>query len=197
MNSYISDDLKVKIFRENDHELFKRVKDRPETTEILYQHYRKIFSNWRLSLHIVTYIIEYLVNTDFIFKMFLWDESKDQVSSFYIKKPTLKISCLGIFKEMAKKYWRPSQQCFEGSEDALGNSQIKFEIWLADFLSCVQMFSLAMFRWKIHKKKLQTNKNHETCSANCTACIRTYKTFFVHFPFEALLFKNQSSNRNI
>ncbi len=97
VNSYISDDLKVKIFRENDHELFKRVKDLPETTKILYQHYWKIFSNWRLSLRIVTFIIEYLGKTDFIFKKFLWDESEDQVSFFDEKKPVMKIWCLDTF----------------------------------------------------------------------------------------------------
>jgi hypothetical protein len=73
----------------------------------------------------------------------------------------------------------------KGSEDAMGNSQIKVEIWWADFLPCVQMFSLAMFRWKIHKKKLETNKNHEPAqptALHVSAHIRHFLSIFPSKP---------------
>jgi hypothetical protein len=53
-----------------------------------------------LSMHIVTYLIEYLGEFEFIFETILDYESGDQMGSFYAKKPPSKISCLGTFKEL-------------------------------------------------------------------------------------------------
>jgi hypothetical protein len=48
-----------------------------------------------LSKSIVTYLIEYLGEFEFIFKTILDYESGDQMGSFDAKKPPSKISCLG------------------------------------------------------------------------------------------------------
>jgi hypothetical protein len=50
-----------------------------------------------LSKRIVTYLIKYLGEFEFIFKTILAYESGDQMGSFDAKKPPLKISCLGTF----------------------------------------------------------------------------------------------------
>jgi hypothetical protein len=47
---------------------------------------------------IVTYLIEYLGEFEFIFETILDYESGDQMGSFDAKKPPSKISCLGTFK---------------------------------------------------------------------------------------------------
>ncbi len=51
-----------------------------------------------LSMRIVTYLIEYLGEFEFIFKTILDYESGDQVGSFDVKNPPPKISCFGTFK---------------------------------------------------------------------------------------------------
>jgi hypothetical protein len=51
-----------------------------------------------LSMRIVTYLIEYLSEFEFIFKTIFYYESGDQMGSFDAKKPPPKISCLGTFK---------------------------------------------------------------------------------------------------
>jgi hypothetical protein len=51
-----------------------------------------------LSMRIVTYLIEYLGEFEFIFKTILDYESGDQMGSFDAKKTPSKISCLGTFK---------------------------------------------------------------------------------------------------
>jgi hypothetical protein len=51
-----------------------------------------------MSLRIVTYLIEYLGEFEFIFETILDYESGDQIGSFDAKKPPTKISCLGPFK---------------------------------------------------------------------------------------------------
>jgi hypothetical protein len=51
-----------------------------------------------LSMRIVTYLIEYLGEFEFIFETILDYDSEDQMVSFYAKKPPSKISCLGTFK---------------------------------------------------------------------------------------------------
>jgi hypothetical protein len=51
-----------------------------------------------LSMHIVTYLIEYLGKFEFIFETILVYESGDQMGSFDVKNPPSKISCLGTFK---------------------------------------------------------------------------------------------------
>ncbi len=50
-----------------------------------------------LSMRIVTYLIEYLGEFEFIFKTILDYESVDQIVSFDAKKMPSKISCLGTF----------------------------------------------------------------------------------------------------
>ncbi len=52
-----------------------------------------------LSMRIVTFLIKYLGKFEFIFETILDYESGDQMGSFDIKNPPLKISSLGIFKE--------------------------------------------------------------------------------------------------
>ncbi len=52
-----------------------------------------------LSMRIVTYIINYLGEFEFIFKTILDYESGDQMGSFDTKNPPSKISCLGTFKQ--------------------------------------------------------------------------------------------------
>jgi hypothetical protein len=49
---------------------------------------------------IVTYLIEYLGEFEFIFETILDYESGDQMGSFDAKNPPSKISCLGTFKEL-------------------------------------------------------------------------------------------------
>ncbi len=49
-------------------------------------------------MRIVTYLIEYLSEFEFIFKTIFYYESGDQMGSFDAKKPPPKISCLGTFK---------------------------------------------------------------------------------------------------
>jgi hypothetical protein len=51
-----------------------------------------------LSMRIVTYLIEYLGEFEFVFKTILDYESGDQMGSFDETKPPSKISCLGTFK---------------------------------------------------------------------------------------------------
>jgi hypothetical protein len=52
-----------------------------------------------LSMRIVTYLIKYLGEFEFIFETILDYESGDQIGSFDAKKyPPSKISCLGTFK---------------------------------------------------------------------------------------------------
>jgi hypothetical protein len=51
-----------------------------------------------LSKRIVTYLIEYMGEFEFIFEIILDYESGDQMGSFDAKKPPSKISCLGTFK---------------------------------------------------------------------------------------------------
>ncbi len=58
---------------------------------------KKYAKHW-LSLRIVTYLIEYLGEFEFIFETILDYESGEQVGSFDAKKPPTKISCLGPFK---------------------------------------------------------------------------------------------------
>jgi hypothetical protein len=53
-----------------------------------------------LSMHIVTYLIEYMGEFEFIFKTILDYESGDQMGSFDAKNPPSKISCLGTFKSV-------------------------------------------------------------------------------------------------
>jgi hypothetical protein len=48
-----------------------------------------------LSMRIVTYLIEYLGEFEFVFETILDNESGDQMSSFDEKKTLSKISCLG------------------------------------------------------------------------------------------------------
>jgi hypothetical protein len=50
-----------------------------------------------LSMSIVTYLIEYLDEFEFIFETILDYESGDQMGSFDAKNPPSKISCLGTF----------------------------------------------------------------------------------------------------
>jgi hypothetical protein len=57
-----------------------------------------------LSMRIVTYLIEYLGECEFIFETILDYESGDQMSSCDVKNPPSKISCLGSFKH---KKWHP------------------------------------------------------------------------------------------
>jgi hypothetical protein len=52
----------------------------------------------KLSKRIVTYLIEYLGEFEFIFKTILDYESGDKMGSFDAKKPPSKISCLGTFQ---------------------------------------------------------------------------------------------------
>ncbi len=51
-----------------------------------------------LSMHIVSYLIEYLGEFELIFETILDYESADQMGSFDAKKTPSKISCLGTFK---------------------------------------------------------------------------------------------------
>ncbi len=51
-----------------------------------------------LSMRIVTYLIEYLGEFEFIFETILDYESGEQMGSFDAKKPPSKISCLDTFK---------------------------------------------------------------------------------------------------
>jgi hypothetical protein len=51
-----------------------------------------------LSMRIVTYLIEYLGDFEFIFETILDYESGDQMGSFDVKNPPSKISCMGTFK---------------------------------------------------------------------------------------------------
>jgi hypothetical protein len=51
-----------------------------------------------LSIPIVTYLIEYLGEFEFIYETILYYESGDQMGYFDAKKPPSKISCLGTFK---------------------------------------------------------------------------------------------------
>jgi hypothetical protein len=53
-----------------------------------------------LSMCIVTYLIEYLGEFEFIFKTILDYESGDQMGFFDAKKPPSKISCLGTFNKL-------------------------------------------------------------------------------------------------
>ncbi len=50
-----------------------------------------------LSMRIVTYLIEYLGEFEFIFETILDYESGDQMGSFDVKNPPSKISWLGTF----------------------------------------------------------------------------------------------------
>jgi hypothetical protein len=50
-----------------------------------------------LSMRIVTFLIEYLGEFEFIFEIILDYESGDQMGSFDAKNPPSKISCLGTF----------------------------------------------------------------------------------------------------
>ncbi len=52
-----------------------------------------------LSMRILSYLIEYLGEFEFIFETILDYESGDQMASFDAKKPPSKISCLGTFYE--------------------------------------------------------------------------------------------------
>ncbi len=54
-----------------------------------------------LSMRIVTYLIEYLGEFEFIFETILDYESGDQMGSFDAKNPPSKISCLGTFKKLS------------------------------------------------------------------------------------------------
>jgi hypothetical protein len=51
-----------------------------------------------LRMRIVTYLIEYPGEFEFIFETILDYESGDQIGSFDAKKSPSKISCLGAFK---------------------------------------------------------------------------------------------------
>jgi hypothetical protein len=51
-----------------------------------------------LSMHIATYLIEYLGEFKFIFETTLDYESGDQIGSFDAENSPSKISCLGTFK---------------------------------------------------------------------------------------------------
>jgi hypothetical protein len=53
-----------------------------------------------LSMRIVTYLIEYLGEFEFIFETILDYESGDQMGLLMQKKPPSKISCLGTFKSL-------------------------------------------------------------------------------------------------
>jgi hypothetical protein len=57
-----------------------------------------------LSMSIVTYLIEYLGEFEFIFETILDYESEDQMGSFDAKKPPSKISFLGTFKNSGDNY---------------------------------------------------------------------------------------------
>ncbi len=50
-----------------------------------------------LTKRIVTYLIEYLGEFEFIFETILDHESRDQMGTFDAKKTPSKISCLGTF----------------------------------------------------------------------------------------------------
>jgi hypothetical protein len=65
---------------------------------IQYAQSKKYAKHW-LSLCIVTYLIEYLSEFEFIFEIILDYESGDQMGSFDAKKPPSKMSCLGSFKQ--------------------------------------------------------------------------------------------------
>jgi hypothetical protein len=56
-----------------------------------------------LSKRIVTYLIKYLGEFEFMFKTILDYESGDQMGSFDAKKPPSKISCLGTFEHESCK----------------------------------------------------------------------------------------------
>jgi hypothetical protein len=58
-----------------------------------------------LSMHIVTYLIKYLGEFEFIFKTILDYESGDQMDSFDVKNPPSKISCLGTFNPIRLALW--------------------------------------------------------------------------------------------
>jgi hypothetical protein len=70
----------------------------------------------KLSMRIVTYLIEYMGEFEFIFEIILDYESGDRMGSFDAKKPPSKISCLGTFKVSGyeKKYERKTA-IFTGS----------------------------------------------------------------------------------
>jgi hypothetical protein len=51
-----------------------------------------------LSMRIVTYLMKYLGEFEFLFKTILGYVSGDQTGSFDAKKPHKKISCLGTYK---------------------------------------------------------------------------------------------------
>jgi hypothetical protein len=52
-------------------------------------------------MRLVTYLIEYLGEFEFIFETVLDYESRDQMGSFEAKKTKSKISCLGTFKQVS------------------------------------------------------------------------------------------------
>ncbi len=56
---------------------------------------QKIYAKRWLSLRIVTYLIEYIGEFEFIFKTVLGYVSGGQMNSFEAKKTKSKISCLG------------------------------------------------------------------------------------------------------
>ncbi len=66
--------------------------------QIIRLGYSKKIANRRLSMCLVTYLIEYLGEFEFIFETVLDYESRDQMGSFEAKKTKSKISCLGTFK---------------------------------------------------------------------------------------------------
>jgi hypothetical protein len=53
-------------------------------------------------MRIVTYVIEYLSEFEFVFATVLDYESGDQMGNFDAKKPPSKISCLGTFKGLGQ-----------------------------------------------------------------------------------------------
>jgi hypothetical protein len=62
-------------------------------------------------MRIVTYLIKYLSEFEFIFETILDYESGDQMGSFDAKKPPLKISCLGTFKSKSLTCYSVSALC--------------------------------------------------------------------------------------
>jgi hypothetical protein len=65
---------------------------------------QKYAKRW-LSLCIVTYLIEYLGEFEFIFETVLGYVSGDQMGSFEEKKTKSKISRLGTFKQKVKSWY--------------------------------------------------------------------------------------------
>jgi hypothetical protein len=77
--------------------LNKRIKEKKKRKKNAHAELTHSNNMRTLSMRIVTYLIEYLGEFEFIFKTMLDYESGDQVGSFDEKKPPSKISWLGTF----------------------------------------------------------------------------------------------------